>query len=466
MADQDLRSLAWLLAVRTLDPRLTGRDAATKAAVAARVVDTLGCMAGAVLAEAGGFPDRLVAAAGRFALGAAGTGRPNAIGIAAPVPLEYATFVNCVAARYLDLNDIFLASDAVHPSDNIPLALTLGTALGADGADIGLAVLRGYEVHCALAQVARTRQLGWDNVVLGALAATAMSGSLLRLPADRLVEGFRLAASGNVALSETRAGGISMWKAGASAYAARAGLFAALLAEQGVSGPPGALDGDRGLAAKVLGLSQPYELPVADRPLVHETGIKRYPIQYFVQGPVELAARLRDQVDVDRIDSVVVTTYEYAKVAAADSPAKWSPANRETADHSMPFGVAVGLVDGTVTGESYARTKLSRSAVAELMRRVRVEVDDAATARYPAALPVRLDVTLADGSTVSDAVEYPEGHARRPMSAADLTAKFVNTAAGNAAATQDTAAELLDLFELSADRVRKVVDHLILGSIR
>lgn len=465
MADRDSRSLARLLTARALDRGLAEPDAATRAAVAARVLDTLGCMAGAALAEPGGFPDRLVAAANRFTLGTGGPARPNAIGIAGPVPLEYATFVNCVAARYLDLNDIFLASDAVHPSDNIPVALTLGTALGATGAEIGLAVLRGYEVHCALAQVTRTRQLGWDNVVLGALAATAMAGSLLRLAEDRLAQAFLLAGTGNVALFETRAGGISMWKGGASAYAARAGLFAALLAEQGVDGPPGALDGERGLAVKVLGLAPPYELPAAGRPLVHETGMKRWPIQYFVQGPVELAGRLRERVDVARIESVVVTTYEYAKVAAADGPAKWTPDNRETADHSMPFGVAAGLLDGTVGSASYTRPALARQRLRDLMRRVRVEVDDAATARYPAELPVRLDVTLDDGTVVSDELEYPQGHARRPMSTGDLTAKFVETAAGNPAGGADTAAELLRLFELDADAVRKIVDELVLHSI-
>lgn len=465
MAERDAESLARLLAARTLDPDLTRPDAATRTAVAARVVDTLGCMAGAALAEPGGFPDRLVAAAGRFAVGMTAGGRPNAIGVPAPVPLEYAAFVNCVAARYLDLNDIYLASDAVHPSDNVPVALTLGTALGADGADIGLAVLRGYEVHCALAQLTTTRQLGWDNVVLGALAAAAMAGSLLGLSHDQLVQAFHLAATGNVALFETRSGGISMWKAGASAYAARGGLFAALLAEQGIDGPPGAFDGERGLSAKVLGLAPPYRLPAAGVPLVHETGMKRYPIQYFVQGPVELAARLRDRVDVAAIESVVVTTYEYAKVASADGPAKWSPTNRETADHSMPFGVAVGLLDGEVTDASYPKAALSRRAVADLMDRVHVRVDDAATARFPAALPVRLDVTLTDGTRVSEALEYPQGHARRPMSTDDLTAKFARTAGGDPGARRETAEELLGLFDLTGDAVRKIVDQLVQGSV-
>ena len=184
------------------------------AAITSRIVDTVGCISGACNAEA-------VESARRMAFrytGSPARGVPAAsvIGAASPLPVEAATFVNGIAARYLDFNDIYLSKEAIHPSDNLAVALALAEALGSDGRALVLAAVRGYEVHCRLADTLSTRKGGWDNVILGALAASVMAGSLLGLGIQRQAHAINLAAIGNVALMQTRVGALSMWKAAAS----------------------------------------------------------------------------------------------------------------------------------------------------------------------------------------------------------------------------------------------------------
>ena len=269
------------------------------------------------------------------------------------------------------------------------------------------------------------RKGGWDNVILGAIASSVMAGSLLRLSIAQQAQAIAIAATGNVALMETRAGTLSMWKAAAAPYAARAGVFAAMHASYGMTAPTGALDGKFGLFAQVTGQSDASVFNRDNGPWrslnVH---LKAFPAQYFTQTAIEAALCLRERIGDASIEKVRVGTFEFGRVAAADSPEKWCPRTRETADHSMPYCVAVALLDGHVGEAQFEAARITASDVQTLLQRIEVTEDESLNPLYPEKVPSRITVDLSDGRSLAEAVDYPLGHSRNPMSREQVSDKF------------------------------------------
>lgn len=414
--------------VSTLDDALD--DEALLETLKVRIVDTVGCMLGAADAEPVRIAREVAEAYQRPA-----DGVPVAtIAGGGALSLEAATFVNGIAARFLDFNDIYLSKEAVHPSDNIPVALALAEGLQRDGRELLLAVLKGYEVHCRLADTVSTRKGGWDNVVLGAIASSVMAGSLLRLAPEQQAAAISIAAIGNVALMETRAGSLSMWKAAAAPYAARAGVFAALHAGRGMTAPRSALDGKYGLFAQVTG---PSDTAVFSRKngawRSHEVHLKAFPAQYFTQTAIEAALKLRVKLDGALPKRIEIRTFEFGRVAAADSKEKWRPETRETADHSMPYCVAVALLDGQVSEAQFVADRIRAEDVRALLPRIEVREDEALNSLYPEKVPTRISIELSDGRWLEEGVDYPLGHSHNPMSKIQVAAKFADLAPGKSA---------------------------------
>ncbi|MFT4437139.1 MmgE/PrpD family protein [Caballeronia sp. 15715] len=391
-------------------------------AIIERLIDTVGCARGAVIEEA---VRQARAMAVRYSVAAPNAVGASAIGTSQRVTVEAAAFVNGIAARYLDFNDIYLSKEAVHPSDNIPAALALAEALGSSGEELCTALAIGYETHCRLADSVSTRKGRWDNVVLGAIAASVMAGSLLKLDTARQAHAINMAAIGNVALMETRVGSLSVWKAAAAAYAARAGLFAALAASEGITAPTLSLDGTHGLFAQVTGVPDTghFDTPLQTLHLL-DTHLKAYPSQYFTQTAISAALELRLKLEIGEIRRITVSTFEFGRVAAADGPDKWQPKTRETADHSMPYCIAIALLDGELTAAQFEPECLQRADVRDLLKRITVDEAPELTAMYPARVPTRIVVEMEDGSELQALTEYPLGHSRNPMTPEQLAAKF------------------------------------------
>jgi 2-methylcitrate dehydratase len=105
-------------------------------------------------------------------------------------------------------------------------------------------------------------------------------------------------------------------------------------------------------------------------------------------------------------------------------PSRWSPTNRETADHSMPYVVACALLDGAVNDSSFSERRMNDEVVRALMKKIRIFEDRALTALYPESAPSRVSIRHAGGELLTIDVRYPKGHARNPMSDAEIDEKF------------------------------------------
>ena len=192
------------------------------------------------------------------------------------------------------------------------------------------------------------------------------------------------------ALRLTRAGELSMWKGCAFAHAARNGVFAALLAAEGMTGPAPLFEGEMGFFQQVSG---PFSLPKLGGPaaadwMLPKTSIKFVPAEYHSQSAIAAAFALRPQIpEPARIRDIEIATFRTAVEIIGKDPEKWRPKTRETADHSLPYCTAVALVDGKITAEQFTAERMSDPVLLDLVARTRVVEDPSSLPVIPPASP-------------------------------------------------------------------------------
>ena len=362
---------------------------------------------------------------------------------------DLAAFANGSLVRYLDFNDTYLAKEPAHPSDNIAAVLAAGEAVRASGKRIIQAIALAYEVQCRLCDAAALRPRGWDHVTYGPFSSTLGAAKVMKLSDEQTLQAINLAGVANIALRQTRVGDLSMWKACAFSNAARNGVFAAILAQRGMTGPSPIFEGEKGFMKLVSG---PFELPAfggergqAPAPdgslslpfKILDTYVKHYPVEYHAQTAVEAALALREDLlkaeggeVLAGITDIEIGSYDVAIEIIGRDPEKWRPQTRETADHSFPYCVAIALLGGKVTLHSFEAKRLADPVVHELIQKVRVVQLPEFAGLYPEAMPTRIRVRTKAGHSYVQRVDHPLGHPRHPMSDREIETKFRRLAMG------------------------------------
>jgi 2-methylcitrate dehydratase len=379
-----------------------------------RIADTLACGIAGFDAE----PSRIARA---LALRAEVAGGARVLGTARRALPELAAFANATMARYLDGNDCFPGGGG-HPSGVIAPALAAAQVAGADGRAAIAAIVVGYEVHRALHESLRVMTKGFDHAFYPAVAAAVASAKLLSLDRDRMINAIALAVTANLPLAVTRRGQLSMWKGVAEANGARNGLFAALLAQAGMTGPDKPFEGALGLHHLVgaVDASLIGRAPLA----VIAADMKFFVTEYHSQGPLMAALRLCDGLDVDVIASIHVRTYEFAHQEIGSGPEKWRPTTRETADHSLPYIVAATLVDGGFSDAIFAPARFADPRILALADKITVAEDPAFTRLFPTQFRCRVEISLRDGTQRVAGLGVPHGHHDDPLTDAEVEQKF------------------------------------------
>jgi 2-methylcitrate dehydratase len=418
--DKTTRTLADYVAGITYDQLSSAAIHETKR----RLVDTIGCALGGYTSEPAEIGRRIAAEQ---------SGEPAArvLGSGARTSIEMATFANTIMARYLDCNDTYVSKGSGHPSDMIPACLAVADAHHASGKHTLLSIAVAYEIFTALADVIGLRDRGWDQGVFVVLGSAAGAAKLLKLTSEQTANALSIAVTANIPTRQTRAGELAMWKGCATAAAARSGVFAALLAQKGMTGPTAAFEGRHGVFEQVTG---PFELGRLGGSGIafgiERTNVKFFPAEYHSQAPLWLALEIRGKLRVEEIESIEVETYYTAWSEIGSEPEKWHPKTRETADHSLPYLLGVALMDGGITAESFSDARIADPQLSRLMQRIRVSENKAYTREFPAKLITRIDVTTRDGQRLTETATYPKGHAKNPMSDVDIDSKFADLSKG------------------------------------
>ena len=415
--------LAERLARYALALRYSELDAKTVRETKGRVIDALGCAIGA-------FDERPVAMA-RKAVSKLGLTRgATIVGTSSTTSPDLAAFVNGLMVRYFDYNDTYLSKEPAHPSDNLAPCFAVGEAEDSSGKDIMAAAVAAYEIQCRLCDAADIRHRGWDHVNYGLVSTSLAASKLMGLGVREATNSVNIALNAHIAMRQVRAGELSMWKGASFANAARNGVFAATLAREGMTGPAPIFEGEMGFFRQVSG---PFELDVEafgggrGEYRINETYVKYWPAEYHAQTAIWAALELRKKIPrPEEVRSITVETHEAGYTILGKDIEKWNPRTKETADHSLPYIVAMALLKGTVDNSTYSDRNLSNPGNLAFVRRVKVAEDPALTAMYPAkGMPNRVRVRTADGREISAQVDVPRGHPFNPMSAEEIERKFL-----------------------------------------
>lgn len=369
-----------------------------------RVLDAVACAIGALDGE----PVRMVRAQVEE-FGGSGPCSLIGGGFAAP---DRAAFYNSALVRYLDFNDSYLArGETCHPSDNLGAVLAAAEYAGASGRDFLAALALAYQVQCRLSDVAPVRDAGFDHVTQGAYAVAAGVARALGLDPESTAHAIAIAGTAFNALRVTRTGRLSHWKGLAYPNIAGAVTFTTFLARRGITGPLEVFEGEKGFMDAVAGYFQ-LDWGAEDLERVTCTILKKYNAEIHSQSALDavLELRAREHVvaaDVERVD-IDIFDVAYRIIGGGEEGDKTVVRTKEEADHSLPFLVAVALLDGQVMPEQYRPERICRDDVQALLRRVAVHPDKALSERFPAEMPCRVRVTMRDGRVLrAELADYP-----------------------------------------------------------
>jgi 2-methylcitrate dehydratase len=387
-----------------------------------RTIDLLGCAMGAYMAE----PCKIARA---HALEVTSDPGSTVLGTRHRSSPELATFSNGVMGRYLDYNDNAGGKDlkqGSHPSDNIPGVLAVAEYAGADPKPTLTAIVLAYEVQGRLGEAASLRARNLDHVFYVSLSSALAASKVLELSKEKTAHALALAAIPNVALRETRRGQLTMWKACAGPNAARNGVFAAMLARVGFTGPDQAFEGSYGVLNLVTGPMDTPSFAASGRPYkIMEAKLKYFPAESSTQCAIHAALELRKKLaSVDDIQSIIVETFDLAIEQTADTPDKWHPTTRETADHSLPYVVAAALIDGTISLDHFKAERILDAKLHALMQKVEVRHNPNYTKEHPEADHTRVEVVTTSGMRYMKEVRYAKGHPKNPMTDDEVNHKF------------------------------------------
>ena len=362
--------------------------------------------------------DPAVTAALRTLSSFSGAAIATIIGRSEQLDMLCASFVNAVSANLLDFDDTH-PDTIIHPAAPVAApVLALAETRKLSGREVLTAFILGVDVECRIGNAVSPRHYarGWHiTSTCGIFGAAAACARLLGLPAESIANAIGIAASqsaGNVENLPTGAKNVSVGNA------ARNGLFAALLAQQGYEAAPHAIEGPFGwartmgdepdLARLIDGLGETWEIA--------KNTYKPYPAGIVLHSVIDACLRLRDRIG-GRIDGTESVTVRGSALLLARGDRQVR--NERDARVSIHHCVACGLLIGAAGVAEFAPEIVFRPDVTRLRQKVRAEVDD--------AMPdgaARVSMCLSSGEILTETVISPRGSPADPLGDRDIEAKL------------------------------------------
>jgi 2-methylcitrate dehydratase PrpD len=340
------------------------------------------------------------------------------LGRDARVDMASAALCNGIASHVFDFDDTHLPT-IIHPAGPVAsAALALAEHAGASGRALVDALVLGIDVACRMGNLVYPDHYdrGWHITgSTGMLGGAAACARLLSLDAHATAMAIGIAASQPVGLREQFG---TMTKPFHPGAAARAGLTSALLAKHGFTASERALEAPRGFVQVVSTKHDWREATDAlgERFEIAFNTYKPFACGIVVHPAIDAAVQLRKRgvvpTSVERVELVV-------HPLVLELTGRKEPADGLQSKFSVYHGFAAGLVEGRAGEAEFDDAFVRRDDVVALRRRVVArasdEIDEASA-----------DVTvfLQDGRREQVFVEHAIGSLERPMSDADLEAKF------------------------------------------
>ena len=337
-------------------------------------------------------------------------------------PIE-AALANGQLAHSDETDDDFTTGGA-HPGCSVvPAALAAGERFGVSGTHFLRAVALGYDVAM---RAMKTVGPGMKEThpLVGTMGATAAAGCAASLTAQQMRWLLDYAA-------QQAGAGIGSWRRDTEhiekafvfgGMGARNGVNAALVVQAGWTGANDILSGANNFVesynpkADPAGMIEQLGDGVAEHYGVVQTTIKKWTTGGPIQAPLDAieAMRKKHPFDADQVKQVVVR---------AATSAAYTVNNRDMPDISLQHLVAVMLVDKTVSFRAaHDRARMQDPVVLRERAKVQLVPD----AELEKLIPVRVaivEVTLTDGTLLSERVEHVRGTPENPMTRQEVVAK-------------------------------------------
>ena len=385
--------------------------------------------------------------------------------------MEWATFVNGIAAHALDYDDVSYAVIG-HPSVVVlPAVLAVAEATGASGASVLTAYVGGVEVMARLARALGEQHYlaGWHmTATAGCFASAAAAAKLLGLDGSGIQTALGIAASSAAGLQLNFG---TMTKPFHAGHAGRCGVNAARLAGAGFTANPDVFNGARGFLAAYgadparaeadLALGAPFELEAPG------LGIKRYPCCYGTHRALDGILSLVEQHGLSGSDVA------HAEVSAPPGELQPlihpRPCSGLEGKFSMQYALAAAVLDGAVGLSSFEDAMVARPEIQALLPRIDVRPfapgsPEAAGGMAGGDGEVRVVVQTQEGRRLQERVRYARGAPENPVSTAEVITKFRDCAAGRLTEEQVSRAVEQVVGLRDADNLTALLDALVVAS--
>ncbi len=405
------------------------------------LLDSMGCALAAVNNED-------MQAMYRFTEKLGGIPEATVIGNGLQTNAANAALMNCLLTRALDYNDIYWEQDPSHPSDIIGTALATAEANKKNGRDALVAILIAYELEMrwCLAAEPGIREVGWHHASLTQFVSPLVAGRMYDLDLDQMVAAVGISGSSHFTLGGVVAGHLTNMKNTADPMAAQAGVYAAMMAKEGYSGPVEVVEGKEGLIEVLNNVEwRTNELikGLGKEFIITQCSYKAFPTEALTHQPISAAIQVCSDHNLEAEDIAEILVETTARGAdILSDPSKYKPETKETADHSLPYVIAAAVADGNVLPDSFTDEKLRDPRIWDLLGKIKVVADPEIDALFPGVKRARVAVTTTAGDTHKVQVDHAKGSPQNPMSDDEIISKFKANAEG--VITADRQMEIID----------------------
>jgi 2-methylcitrate dehydratase len=359
----------------------------------------------------------------------AGPGKATVIGTGKSMDAVSASLANALMIRCMDYNDIYWKQDPSHPSDIFPAAIACCERAGGDGRELIVGLVLGHEFEMRLCEAAfpGIRERGWHHATLTAFVSPIVAARMLHLDCNKMQHAIGISASARATLGAVTAGKLTMMKNTVDPMATQSGVFAALLAEKGYSGPEHVIDGKEGL---VHCFGPEWKLNIltdglGDSWRITQCGMKAFPTEALTHTPISATLALVKDNDLkpDEVSKVHIRTTARGADILSDA-SKYDPQTKETADHSLPYVIAAAVAERQVTPLQFTMEKIMDPAIRAQLNKIVVVADPEIEKVFPALQRVVVTVQTTDGREFSKQLDYPKGDPRNPLTDKEVEEKF------------------------------------------
>jgi len=343
--------------------------------------------------------------------------------------LPQATLMNSLLIRALDYNDIYWEQDPSHPSDIIPAVLSTGEFMKKNGKEVLVGIIIAYELEMRLCLAAfpGVREIGWHHATLTQLVSPVLSGRMLGLNEGEIVAAIGISGSSHFTLGGVVAGHLTNMKNAADPFAVEAGVRAALLASKGYTGPVEVFEGKEGLFEVLDKVKWDRDIltkGLGDNFLINQCGYKAFPTEALTHQPITAALEVMKEsnLDPEEVKEVLVETTTRGADILSD-PSKYKPTTKETADHSLPYCIAVAVAKGNVLPSDFEEDALRDPLVWSLLDKIKVVANPEIDALFPKVKRAIVTIKTSKGEYKKQE-DFAKGQPERPLSEEELISKF------------------------------------------